>query len=296
MPIYAQCPCGQTLQVPDQYAGMQGKCPKCGSVVVFPTAAPGGAPAAPPQPAPPQPPPAQAPTAPPAYMAPPAYTPPAYPQTTPPAAGGYPLAPPAAPPPPGAYAPPAAGGYAPPAPGGYPPPSPPGPSQPPMSTQELVNLICLPAGLFCLFLLVIACMLPWRVGTASGSGVGIGDAGIFLIFCLLLGGLCGLTYRFKTLLPFAATVAAGFGIFAFFFMLGGVMQHIHVASVGLWIGLIMSMGTAGAFITLALFRPLEAPALQSLPLPFMNPHGGMITAVTAGVMLGFLYMILAAVS
>jgi hypothetical protein len=41
MAITAQCPgCGQTLSVQDQYAGMQGKCPTCGTVVSFPAAAP----------------------------------------------------------------------------------------------------------------------------------------------------------------------------------------------------------------------------------------------------------------
>jgi hypothetical protein len=40
MPITAVCPgCKQTLSVPDQYAGMQGKCPTCGTDVLFAAAA-----------------------------------------------------------------------------------------------------------------------------------------------------------------------------------------------------------------------------------------------------------------
>src|SRR5438105_1144534 len=43
MPITVRCPnpaCGQTLSVQDEYAGMQGKCPLCGTLVTFPAAAP----------------------------------------------------------------------------------------------------------------------------------------------------------------------------------------------------------------------------------------------------------------
>ncbi len=71
MPITTPCPgCKQTLSVPDQYAGMQGKCPNCGTMVVF-----AGAPA-PTIPAAPfnvQPPP----------TLPPAEPPPAFPSTVP---------------------------------------------------------------------------------------------------------------------------------------------------------------------------------------------------------------------
>jgi hypothetical protein len=49
MPITAQCPgCGQTLQVGDEFAGAQGKCPTCGTLVTFHAQ---GAPAPPPPPA-----------------------------------------------------------------------------------------------------------------------------------------------------------------------------------------------------------------------------------------------------
>jgi hypothetical protein len=73
MPITAQCPgCNQTLSVNDEFAGMQGKCPTCGAMVTFPSAAVQAA-APPSAPAPPpadfqQPPPA-------AYSQPPAWDP-----------------------------------------------------------------------------------------------------------------------------------------------------------------------------------------------------------------------------
>jgi hypothetical protein len=48
MPINAHCPgCGQTLSVGDEFAGAQGKCPSCGTLVTF-SAAGGAPPAAPP--------------------------------------------------------------------------------------------------------------------------------------------------------------------------------------------------------------------------------------------------------
>src|SRR5262245_17659344 len=189
MPIVARCPnptCGQTLQVPDQYAGMQGKCPTCGTMVTFqPTPAPAAAPAA------------AAPA--------PAYTPPAAPEA-------YTAQAPAAP---GAYPPPPVVGQVP-----VPPPA--GPS---MSPQELVQLICVPAGLFFLVLLLIACLVPWvfthapwdsSLNMRNLNGIGFGEAGIFFILCLLTAAVVGLTYLFRQALPLAATVAAGFGTFAFF--------------------------------------------------------------------------------
>lgn len=64
MAITARCPgCGQTLSVDDQYAGMQGKCPTCNTIVNFP-AAPNVAPAAAPPPMP-----SAAPAAPPSFPA-----------------------------------------------------------------------------------------------------------------------------------------------------------------------------------------------------------------------------------
>jgi hypothetical protein len=260
MPIVARCPnptCGQTLQVPDQYAGMQGKCPTCGTMVTF-QPAPAAAAAVP------------APAAPP-----PAYSPPAAP-------------------PPGA--PEAYTAQAPAAPGAYPPPPvvgqvPAPPAGPSMSPQELVQLICVPAGLFFLLLLLIACFLHW----AGVSGVGRGDTGIFLILTLMVGTVLGLTYLFKAWLPAIAVSGAGFATFAIFFMLGGIIRY-HGSGAGVWVGLVGALGLAGALITLAIFRPVDSPTLQSLNLPLMKPHGGLVVAVMVGVGLGLLYLIVTAVS
>jgi hypothetical protein len=160
-----------------------------------------------------------------------------------------------------------------------------------MSTQELVQLICVPAGLFFLFLLFIACFLPWF----GHSGVGRGDTGIFLILTLMVGTVLGLTYLFRAWLPAIAAAGAGFAAFAFFFVLGGIIQY-GGRGAGLWVGLVAALGVAGALITLAIFRPVESPTLHSLNLPLMKPHGGLVVAVVVGVGLGFLYLILTAVS
>jgi hypothetical protein len=259
MAIQATCPnptCRQSLQVPDQYAGAQGKCPKCGTLVLFPHPAAAAVPAAPPAAPPPLAPSGNS----------PAYT--------------------AAPPAPAPYDPAALPGPAPPVPAG-----------PPRSTAELVQMICLPAGLFFLFMLIICSFLPWAGSPlVSFSGVRLGDAGIFLVLCLLVGAAAGLTYLFKWLLPSVAAVAAGFGILAFFIMLGGLIAYGGEARVGVWLGLFMAIGAAGAFITLAVFRPVESPALQELKLPLMKPHGGLILAAAAGVVIGFFYLILTAIS
>jgi hypothetical protein len=277
MPIVARCPnptCGQTLQVPDQYAGMQGKCPTCGTMVTFqpdPTAA------------------APAPAAAPAAAA---YTPPAAPDA-------YTAQAPAAP---GAYPPPPVVGQVPAPPGG-----------PPMSPQELVQLICVPAGLFFLFLLIICTFLPWgppkfirgivffaeaarSAQVPNFSGIHLFDAGFFMVLCLLLGAVGSLTYLFKWLLPTVAAVGAGFGIFAVFFLLGAITDYGGTARVGIWLGLVAAIGTAGSFVTLAIFRPVESPTLQSLNLPLMKPYGGLVIAGVFGAGCGVLYLILAAIS
>jgi len=285
MPIVARCPnpaCGQTLQVPDQYAGMQGKCPNCGTMVTFQPAAAAAA--------------APGPAGPPAY-APPAAPPPAY---TPPAA--QPAYPPAAGP--DAYmaqAPGAAGTYPPPPLGQVPAP----PAGPSMSPQELVQLICVPAGLFFLVLLLIACLVPWvfthapwdsSLNMRNLNGIGFGEAGIFFILCLLTAAVVGLTYLFRQALPLAATVAAGFGTFAFFFFLAEVVRFGSYAKAGIWIGLVAAMGAAGAFITLAVFRPMESPALQSQSMPLLRRHGATALAIACGIGLGLFFLVLTALS
>src|SRR5262249_53912758 len=211
----------------------------CGTMVTFqPTPAPAAAPAA------------AAPA--------PAYTPPAAPEA-------YTAQAPAAP---EAYPPPPVVGQVP-----VPPPA--GPS---MSPQELVQLIFVPAGLFFLVLLLIVCLVPWvfthapwdsSLNMRNLNGFGFGEAGIFFILCLLTAAVVGLTYLFRQALPLAATVAAGFGTFAFFFFLAEVVRFGSYAKAGIWIGLVAAMGAAGAFITLAVFRPMESPALQSQSMPLL---------------------------
>jgi len=173
-----------------------------------------------------------------------------------------------------------------------------------MSPQELVQLICVPAGLFFLALLLIACLVPSAVGGAvSGStvvvrnmnGIALGEAGIFFILCLLTAVMVGLTYLFRQAVPLAATVAAGFGIFAFWFFLTEMIWITRLfssAKAGIWIGLFAAIFAAGALTTLAVFRPMESPALQSLSAPLLRRHGGLFLALASGAGLGFIYLIL----
>ena len=65
---------------------------------------------------------------------------------------------------------------------------------------------------------------------------------------------------------------------------------------GVWIGLVAAIGTAGSFVTLALFQPVESPTLHSLNLPLMKPHGGLILAGLSGLVLGVFFLILAAIA
>jgi hypothetical protein len=279
MPILARCPnpsCGQTLQVDDQYAGRQANCPSCGTVVTFQASSPGAPPPAPP-PAPPAPPPG-------AYTAPPAQAP---------AVGSFA-------PPPGA----APAGTYPAAPyrGEEPP------AGPPMDPAKLVEMICVPAGLFFLALTLLACFLPWTYtfdpfrplqgGLHSLNGFYLREAGFFFALCLIVTALSGITYLFRQLLPLAAVVGAGFGCFAFLFFIASVITAGRYGGVhaGVWLGLVSAVFIAGAFITLALFHPLESPLTQSLSAPLLKRHGALFLAIASGVVLGFLYLVLAALA
>jgi hypothetical protein len=265
MPITARCPnpsCGQTLQVPDQFAGSTGKCPTCGTAVTFQAGSPGAPPPMPPA-------------------------------APPPPAGAYAPAPPQAP---------AVGGFAPPpsnAPiGMYPTEA--LPAGPPMDPAKLVEMICVPAGLFFLALVLLACFLPWvDSGLVSLNGFALGDAGIFFVLSLMVAALTGLTYLLRQLLPPVAVLGAGFGSFAFFFTIAEVIKlgkYGAGAKAGVWLALVAAIGIAGAFITLALFRPLETPMTQSLTSPVLKRHGGLFLAIASGVGLGFVYLVLTALS
>jgi hypothetical protein len=162
-----------------------------------------------------------------------------------------------------------------------------------MTPEQLVNMIALPAGLFCLFLMFLSVFLPWlSVGLVSISGVHMHDAGIFLVLTLLVGAAGGLTYLLKDMLPQVAAGAAGFGAFGFFFMLGAVLSGRTGA--GVWVGLLGAMGTAGAFITLSLYRPVAAPAVETLKLsPLMKRHGALFLALAIAGAAGIVYLLLA---
>ncbi len=265
MPIRAQCPnpsCRQTLEVPDQYAGSQGKCPTCGTMVTFQAGSP-GAPA--------------------------------------------PMPPPAAPPPAGAYAPPSAPPPSDAPVGMYPPSA--APAGPPMDPAKLVEMICPPAGLFFLALILLACFLPWAytldffhlplTGPVNMNGFSLREAGIFFVLCLIVTALSGLIYLYRQLLPLAAVVGAGFGSFAVLYFVASMIKvgnYYGGAKAGIIVGLIAAIGVAGALITLSLFRPYEPPLTQSLGSPLMKRHGALFGAIAAGVALGFVYLVVTALA
>jgi hypothetical protein len=166
-----------------------------------------------------------------------------------------------------------------------------------MDPAKLVELIALPAGLFFLFLLFISGFLPWAVdGTSSVNGLGRGDAGVFAVLCLLVAAIIGLSYLFKGWLPVNAVIGAGFGVLAFFVMLGAVIQYGRFSGGGVILGLICTLFIGGAYITLALFRPLESPVFPTLSAPLLKRHGGLFLAIGSGAVLGILYLMFAAIT
>ena len=198
MPITARCTgCGQTLSVQDQYAGMQGKCPSCGTVITFPAAAPPLFPAA----------------APPLFPTSPAAAP----------AASAPLV-------------------------DQPPPAMPGVPRTPFSLAGLDELasITVPAGLFCLFLEVIAAFLPW----GPISGIRGGTSTLFLFLCLIVGAIVGSTFHFKNNLRLNAVIGAAFGMVA---LLVTFAEATHLGNWGPGLGLVASLGMLGRDLALALF-------------------------------------------
>jgi hypothetical protein len=215
------------------------------------------------------------------------------PPTPAPAANGPALPAPSMPP---AYAPPPPAG-----PGAYTMQPPAGVSSPPpgppaafsASTLELVQTFVLPAGLFFLALTVVSIFLPWD---AAFSGIGSRSAIVLLFTCLGVGGLAASSYRFKELLPLDAVIAAGFGTFLFFVMLAELTARGGGARGGLWLGVVMALFVAGAFTTLAVFRPLTWRLLrQNLP-PLVKQHGALLFAHALGFGLGVFYLVVTAAS
>jgi hypothetical protein len=195
MPITAQCPgCGQMLSVGDEFAGAQGKCPTCGSLVTF--HAQGPPPAAPP---PPPGPPAVAGAPPPPAAG---YPPP------PPPAGG-PLEPAWQPGPPGPYG------------------APPGT---PRDNTELFTILGISLSTFFLVLLFISTFLRWVPG---GSGTRFGDGRLVLLLSVGMAVAVGLNFLSRTYLPLSMVVAGAFGTFVFMVMLSWVAFGQAGAIIGL---------------------------------------------------------------
>jgi hypothetical protein len=136
------------------------------------------------------------------------------------------------------------------------------------------------------------------MGPISISGVRMGDAGLLAVFCLLVGGAAGLTYLFKNVLPHVAALAAGFGVFSFFYMLGILLEYPGmIRGAGIWIGLIAALGVGGAFITLALFRPAESSAATTVKLsPLLKRHAALFLSLAGGGGVGFLFLLLSIIA
>jgi hypothetical protein len=266
MPITAQCPgCSQTLSVNDEFAGMQGKCPSCGTMVTFP--APGvQATAPPPAPPPPQ--------------------------------GDF-HQPPAA-----SYAPapawqPGAPGYAPPPPrdntelftiiG--------------LSAGAFFFLLLL-ISLF-LRWVSLNKSIPSEVRMQElipkgFSGTHFGDGRLILLFSLVLGAGVGLSFLMRKFLPVVMVAAGAFGTFTFLVMLahfGKTFVEDYSAGVGIWVGLFAALGIMGACIWTAMRFPLllEMPGAATQPA-FTRTYGALLGSQTLALVLGLVYWIIFAVS
>jgi hypothetical protein len=263
MPITAQCPgCNQTLSVNDEFAGMQGKCPTCGTMVTFPN--PGVQPAAPPPaPLPPQadfqqPPPA-------AYSQPPAWEP-------------------------------GAPGYAPPVPrdntelftiiG--------------ISSGAFFFLLLListflrwgyPVEIVAVFNVDRQVDFPAAVRV---SGTYFGDGRLVLLFSLLLGAAVGLNFLTRKFLSLTMIVAGAFGTFTFMVMLAHLGKS---PGAGIFVGLAAALGIMGACIWTAVRFPLalEMPGAATQPA-FTRAYGALLGSQTVALVLGLIYWIILAVS
>ncbi len=297
MPINAICPnpaCGKALMVDEKYAGMQGKCPFCGTVFTFPSLAP-----TPIVPEPVVPMAASAPVPPPPLSA---------------GGGGFPPPPPtSAPPPlqPLEGAPPSGGGIA-------------GMLAGTILDQMTFILLC--AGLFFLLLLFIAILLPWISfprGSFSGLNVAIGV--ILFILTLLAMGAVGAALILAIVQPTAPLVprfmsyaiagAAWLGTFAFFCALAGLFRPWGLGQLaalydspdaserasfrsavgvgaGTWMAFICTWFITGIFVYLATRRPPEVPLPKGNYSPFMRQWLPLISIEGLAVFIGFLVFII----
>jgi hypothetical protein len=293
MPITARCPnaaCGKTLKVKDELAGKKVKCPACASVLTIPSANAAPAASAPPAPARPK----------------PAAKPPA-PKPKPPVLedeeeleDSQKAAPPS-------RSKPAAKAAA---PRGKSPaldedeeledtggatgeeqqetaPTPSGPGQ-----LDKMGQLLWYVGLGTLVLLAVSVFLPWvSVFGFSVKGFDYHAAKIMLVFALVAAGMSGAYFAMKK--PVAPTLPGGgmVGVFASVWFLIFILRGGSTgAGIGLWLGLLAALGTAGIFIFLSLRCPYSAPPFnkETMP-PFLRKYGVLVSALALGLILGIIF-------
>jgi len=250
MPITATCPgCGQTLQVADEHAGAQAKCPKCGTLITFSAAPP---PIIPMEPFTAHPPPVL----------------PPMPSSFSPSNSGYAAA---------------------------------GPSLParPFALAGLdpIASILLPLGLFFLALTALSAFMPWQAQTSivpTKSGIALANATLFLLLCLIVGGIVGTTFYFKEQLRLNAVIGGAFGTFAFFVVIGEMSRAARLGGTGwgLWIGFLSTIGVVAPFVVLAVLRPLEWPYMKTRNMPpLVQRYGALGSSQVGALLFGFVYLL-----
>jgi len=231
--------------VQDEHAGMQGKCPKCGTVLTFPSAAP---PVLPVEPFSAQPPPVL-PPAPPLLSS---------------SAPGYAAAAPS----------PLGGNFS-------------------LAGLDPVASITLPIGLFFLALTALSTFLPWQA-QPSRSGIALADATLFLLLCLMVGGIVGTTFYFKDQLQLNVVIGGGFGTFSFFVVVGEMSHHSRLGGTGwgLWLGFVSTIGVVAPFVVLAVLRPLDWPYVKTLNMPpVVQRYGALGISQIGALLFGFVYLL-----
>jgi hypothetical protein len=106
-----------------------------------------------------------------------------------------------------------------------------------------------------------------------------------------------LTYLLKPILTRVIAVAAGFGTFSFFVMLGAMLEYSGFTGAGVWVGLFAAMGVAGVFITLSLYHPVESKTADAIKLsPLLKRHAALFLSIAIGGGFGFIYLVLSLVT
>jgi hypothetical protein len=257
MPITASCPgCGQTLAVQDQFAGMQGKCPSCNTVVTFPSA---GSAAVTPVP-------------------PPVASPPASPVAPPPAMPGPPVG--AIPGPPRLPMDPmvltliglGVGTF-----------------------FFLLLLISLFLNWRVEVITDLGSVILPRNGISfsdARTGISFGDGRT--LFCLTLVMLVGVALNFvdRRFLPQCMVVAGAFATFVFLMMLG----RIGSGTAGVLLGFFAALGAAAGCIWTAVRQPcvLDTPLIKG-GQSFFRTYGALLAAEAVAFGFGVLYWLLRAI-